>query len=283
MNEMDWYYSIEVEPGVTTPGNQFSSIAPVRKLLSYIDSLEGLTLLDIGTMEGLIPILAERRGARAMGWDRSSNRANSTEKLDFLWDRLKAPRDVRYTDNLREFTDGFSGWFDVVVLAGVLYHTMDPFSTLLRARNMLSHGGLMVIETAICHDPFGMHFNGQCQFYPDPVDANYWFPSITTLVQMIECARMEVIAVERVDDTKDTSRLGLLCRAKPAIQSKSAWVTGQMGDGNVQANYEEFVRFKSIPYTNPPKVNVDRPVDYWTEMDQKEVENLIPLRLFDTV
>src|SRR5882724_5665125 len=67
-----WYYSMEMEPGKLTPGQSFSNVGLTRTLLQRAE-LNGHDCLDIGTMEGLIPVLMQRRGARSVtAYDRPS-------------------------------------------------------------------------------------------------------------------------------------------------------------------------------------------------------------------
>ena len=44
-----WYYSIEIEPGRFTPGQNFNSVSVVRDLLRGVD-VAGRRCLDIGSM-----------------------------------------------------------------------------------------------------------------------------------------------------------------------------------------------------------------------------------------
>src|SRR5438105_4811491 len=59
-----WFYDVELLPGVITKG-QFPDTMPLlpRMLLRKCD-LTGADCLDIGSMEGLIPVLMCRQGAR---------------------------------------------------------------------------------------------------------------------------------------------------------------------------------------------------------------------------
>jgi hypothetical protein len=61
----DWYYSIEMSPGVVTPGRLGDSAILTRRLLKGCQ-LEGTRCLDIGPMEGMIPAILARRGAKAI-------------------------------------------------------------------------------------------------------------------------------------------------------------------------------------------------------------------------
>ncbi|MFH4351513.1 hypothetical protein WAJ70_20705, partial [Acinetobacter baumannii] len=55
-----WYHTIDVVPGVTTPG--WFDLRPVVDLLPWPD-VRGKRCLDIGTYDGYLAFELERRGA----------------------------------------------------------------------------------------------------------------------------------------------------------------------------------------------------------------------------
>ena len=66
----DWYYTVEVEPGVFTAGADRANLSVTRKLLRRV-RYRGYDCLDVGTMEGVVPTLLERGGAeRVVACDR---------------------------------------------------------------------------------------------------------------------------------------------------------------------------------------------------------------------
>src|SRR5512145_2260297 len=58
----DWYYVAELAPGIWTPGKGHPNIIATRELLRRTD-VAGTRCLDVGTVEGLVPILLAHRGA----------------------------------------------------------------------------------------------------------------------------------------------------------------------------------------------------------------------------
>jgi SAM-dependent methyltransferase len=183
-----WYYSMEMEPGKLTPGQTFPNIALTRTLLRRAD-LNGQNCLDIGTMEGLIPILMQRRGARSVtAYDRPSA---LTSRIAAVKNRFGADFD---------FVSGFAladlpaqldhRTFDVVVMSGVLYHLFSPLSGLAIARGLVRNGGLMIVETAaIIADEPAMHWNSASRFKGEA----YFYPSVATLDYFARFLRMEII------------------------------------------------------------------------------------------
>src|SRR5215213_7115752 len=59
--ELDWWHTIEVVPGVVTPGGW--DLRPTATRLPWPPSLAGMRCLDIGTMDGFWAFELERRGA----------------------------------------------------------------------------------------------------------------------------------------------------------------------------------------------------------------------------
>ncbi|MGD0900128.1 MAG: DUF1698 domain-containing protein, partial [Thermoguttaceae bacterium] len=206
--------------------------------------------LDVGCMEWFASILAARRGAHVTAWDRLHDDMNSSdEKLDWLRSKIGGPevfvRSKRIGD-IRPGTDNY----DVVVLAGVLYHAMDPFATLLTARSLLRNGGLMLVETAVAPgDDSALCFNNHGRFYWDPAQANYWLPTLPCLDAMLRCARLSPLDGVWIDDP--VARFGVVCRAVPHVPDDHPWMQAQMDGGAVAANYGEFIDWRGVESTAP--------------------------------
>jgi len=291
--ELPWYYSIEYAPGEVTPGQRFASIAPVRRLLERID-VDARWCLDLGTMEGLVPILLQRRGAKMVAWDRTCNLPASAPKQTFLSDRLGVPIFCEFTPHLASFQSSGHGPFDVVVLSGVLYHTIDPFGTLLRARSFLRHGGLMIVETAAIRDTRpAMDFNaGGAGGYPNAADANYWFPTTAGLEAMLACARLDPLAVAWAPSEWNLIRLAVACRATHGVPQAGDWYRGQEEiAGNVAANYAEYLSWERlqsdaplVPFEGDARgSDLSAMVKLSGAVSPDEVERLTVLRLEDRV
>lgn len=259
MLRTEWYYSIEVAPGLITPGKPFLSMGLVRCLLARMP-VEGQRCLDIGAMEGMMSILMERRAAQHVTcWDRSVNQSHG--RVQFLREQLGVQLDFVYTDHFAQLREALPrAQFDIVILAGVLYHVVDPFATLLRARSLLRHGGLMLVETAgVLDDTAFAAFNSHGRFYPNPVDANYWFLSVAGLDALCRCARLEPLDFLWLQDPASIPRrMACVCRATEGVPGLDPWLCGQALDGNVRENYAEFIDWTRchtdrapLPYDHP--------------------------------
>jgi len=245
-----WYYSIEIEPGRFTPGQNFNSISVVRDLLRGID-VAVRRCLDIGSMEGLSSVLMCRRGGRVTTYDRY----DCTDKINLVKDCTGA--DFTFITGA-PFCDlpRLEAPADVVVFAGMLYHMFDPMSGLFTARNMVRNGGIILIETAAIDAPgFSMHFNASGRFYPQPEQSNYWFPTPAMLEYQCRMARLELLDVAWLPQW-DTPvgplvRLGLVCRAVARIKTDDLWLHRQDQQDlpamvEVARNYREVVSWDRV-------------------------------------
>lgn len=194
--EQYWYYAIELAPGVVTPGQRFPNVALTRDLISRI-SLQGTRCLDIGTMEGLVPVVLKRGGAAdvvaidGMEFAEKIACVKSAYDVDFAYipgvmsgSMLRALEE-RYASEITRFglVDGPKPRraFDVVVCSGMLYHVYSPFHVLASARSVLRPGGLLVVETAALPlDAYMMQYNFAGTGYVlGPSDT--WFPTVPLL------------------------------------------------------------------------------------------------------
>ena len=139
-----WYHTIDVAPGVTTPG--WFDLRPIVDLMPWPD-VRGKRCLDIGTYDGYLAFELEKRGAAEV---------IATDVEDhLLWDwppdyRAKdLPRDPGFSGppkgdgfrlvkeltgskvewralNIYDLDPADIGTFDVVVCGSLLLHLRDP-------------------------------------------------------------------------------------------------------------------------------------------------------------
>ena len=60
------YYSVELMPGLITKGQYPDSFPMLPRILLRNCDLRGTTCLDVGSMEGLIPVVMCRQGAKTV-------------------------------------------------------------------------------------------------------------------------------------------------------------------------------------------------------------------------
>ena len=178
-----WYQKFELAPGVWTPG-----VADSKQLLAWFELPEdlcGVRALDIGTANGAVAFELERRGAEVTAIDIYDERHFGFRALaDLVESRVIFHQASVY--EVREVTTGF---FDLIVFFGVLYHLRHPLLALDRLRHVAS--GRLLLETAVCdHDTPGA--GAIARFYRrDELagDASNWFaPNLPALIDWVESA-----------------------------------------------------------------------------------------------
>jgi 2-polyprenyl-3-methyl-5-hydroxy-6-metoxy-1,4-benzoquinol methylase len=191
-----WYYSVELKPGLFTRGDEHPNVVCTRELLARL-APSGLDVCDIGTMEGVIPVLLKRRGARSVV---ALDAIDSGEKVRLVQvctgesfeyiPRLSLSRVKEALSERARLSSYCSEWgqtkvqtgFDVVVLSGVLYHVFSPFHVLGLARTLLKRGGLLIMETAASNqERYAQNwvFRGDKWIYPGGTDT--WFLTLKLL------------------------------------------------------------------------------------------------------
>jgi tRNA (mo5U34)-methyltransferase len=138
-----WYHSIEIEPGVVTPGAH--PLGELRQVLEHLKlpaSLEGLSVLDIGAWDGFFSFEAERRGAeRIVAYDLTPE-----DYFGFATAKELLGSKVDYVQgSVYELRREAVGTFDIVLCAGVLYHLRYPLLALDRIHDVCD--GYMLLET----------------------------------------------------------------------------------------------------------------------------------------
>jgi tRNA (mo5U34)-methyltransferase len=149
-----WYHSIEVAPGVVTPG--WFDLRPIIDKLPWPD-VRGRRCLDVGTSDGFLAFELERRGAAEVvaadisehdGWDLEvRGRENAQEYLHaiegptmgvgFSIARELLGSSVRYERiSVYDLSPEVIGTFDIVVCGSLLLHLRDPLRGLEAIRSV---------------------------------------------------------------------------------------------------------------------------------------------------
>jgi tRNA (mo5U34)-methyltransferase len=209
----EWYHSIELAPGVVTPGR-----APLetweRELRNLqLPDLRGKSVLDVGAYDGFFSFAAERLGAsRVVSLDHYVWFADmATYMRDWRESRrtgapIPAPHESHHwrpqeLPGRRPFDAAHAflgsraepvvgdfmtmdltplGQFDVVLLLGMLYHLEEPLRAARRLATLTAPGGMAVIETEAM-EVAGLGEAAFCEFFPGTElnnDAsNWWAPN----------------------------------------------------------------------------------------------------------
>ncbi len=162
-----WYHTIELAPGVTTPG--FVDLRPFLRR-SLPRSLKGRRCLDVGTFDGFWAFAMEDRGAASVvGIDvddtaqlehpplrREANiaAARASGVVPGVGFQLAAAARNsaarRVSCNVYDLdVDAIGGPVDFVLVGTILQHLRDPVRALERVRSVLAPGGAAVLVETI--------------------------------------------------------------------------------------------------------------------------------------
>jgi tRNA (mo5U34)-methyltransferase len=228
----EWYHSIELAPGIVTPGRQ--PLQYWQKELAHLQlpDLHGKSVLDIGAYDGFFSFAAERLGAaRVTALD---HYVWSTDMAGYMKDwreskrtgaPLPPPHESRHwrpqeLPGRRPFEAARSvlgskvepvvgdfmtmdlsklGCFDVVLFLGVLYHLEEPLQAVRRVASVTAPGGLAVLETEAISVP-GLEDRALCEFFPgrelnnDPT--NWWAPNGKALEGLCRAAGFREVVLK---------------------------------------------------------------------------------------
>lgn len=237
-----WYYSVELLPGVVATGQYPHDVPLLPRLALRRCDVAGASCLDVGTMEGVIPTLLAKRGAREVLAVDAANHAlgklaavRHYHGVDFDY------RSVGFMYDL-DRTLGDRG-FDLVNCSGLLYHVFSPLGLLGAVRPLVNRDGLVVISTYVTLDPDPvMEFNAGGRFWAE--GNTFWILSVPLLDYLlrymrllpIDCLHLPTAALsapwyERLgrnfDFEKDAAYVSVVCRAVDAVEA-DPWMQESM-------------------------------------------------------
>lgn len=191
MHQIRWFHSIELEPGIVTPGLHTcypSGSDYYSRRFGLPRELKGQSVLDIGAWDGLYSFEVEKRAAsRVLAVDVDQSEGGNwggTKGFNFAKKILRSNVEFRPI-NVYELDPVKIGVFDVVMQFGVLYHLKNPLLALENTARVT--GKYALIETAV------VPRRGIYRFYRNdfPVFAflpghaddptNYFYPNIAGL------------------------------------------------------------------------------------------------------
>jgi tRNA (mo5U34)-methyltransferase len=143
---LDWWHTIEVAPGVVTPG--WWDLRATAELLPWPASLAGLRCLDIGTMDGFWAFELERRGAaEVVAIDLADHSRGDMPRRCFRTAAELLGSRVEYRElDVHDLDPASVGEFDLVVMGYVLQMVRDPLRALEAVRGVC-RGELILLDT----------------------------------------------------------------------------------------------------------------------------------------
>jgi 2-polyprenyl-3-methyl-5-hydroxy-6-metoxy-1,4-benzoquinol methylase len=221
-----WYYNVELMPGLITKGQYPDSFPMLPRILLRNCDLRKSTCLDLGSMEGLIPVLMCRQGAKAV---------LATDAIDHCREKMAAVR-YYYKANFEFQQVGLMyglnnklrksgrGSFDIINLSGLLYHVFSPLMVLAGVRPLLKRNGLMIVSTNVVADhSFTMQFNNAGRLQEEV--NTFWYVSVEALDYLLRYLKLAPIdclyishrdiksSVRYVTDV-ESGYLSVVCRAR---------------------------------------------------------------------
>jgi 2-polyprenyl-3-methyl-5-hydroxy-6-metoxy-1,4-benzoquinol methylase len=249
--ESFWYSTIELAPGVFSPGLNIPTVALTRAALRAI-SLNGLKCADIGCVEGVIPVLLTRRGAQSVV---AYDRIDWTSKVNLV--KACYGAEFQYISGMNYAAFQAQAMkldahpFDVVVFSGVLYHMFDPLGGLLRTRSLVRDGGLVLVETsALLNEVMALFFNADGWIIPPP---NYFVPSVACLDYLLRLCRLVPLDFVYLGPgggklPKEHIRVCVACRA---VDSPQAFKSGEW-DSHLVTDFSDYLDWKSTASESRP-------------------------------
>ena len=138
-----WHSPIDLGHGVVTRGwSAQRRFARRLRLMQIPDDLTNKRVLDIGTWDGFFSFELERRGAQVLAIDIWSEDALA----NFLFAREKLNSKVEYKRlDVHDLDPSQVGKFDIVLCAGLFYHTRYPLEALENIRSVTKD--FLILET----------------------------------------------------------------------------------------------------------------------------------------
>lgn len=186
-----WYYSIELLPGEVMPGAYSAELPMLPRPMLRRCEVDGMACLDVGTMEGLVPVLLAKRGARdVLAVDFSDHCVAKLAAVQHYHGVRFSYRSVGLLYGLHRQLRRRS--FDLVNCSGLLYHVFSPLMALAAVRPLVRRGGLVVVSTAVTLDPgFAMDFNAAGRMQSE--GNTFWYPSARLLDYLLRYLRLAPI------------------------------------------------------------------------------------------
>lgn len=155
---LEWYHTMDLREGVTTPG--FFDHRSILPRYGFPADLTGKRVLDVGTFDGFFAFEFERRGAQVVSLDVPDAsaldfpahlaRTGLTRfqprhaNFDIAREALGSAVDRRFA-SVYDASPDLLGRFDMVFIGSVLIHLRDPVGALMALRTVLAEGGEIVI------------------------------------------------------------------------------------------------------------------------------------------
>jgi tRNA (mo5U34)-methyltransferase len=205
-----WYHSIEIAPGVLTPG--WFDLRPIVDRLPWPD-VHGKRCLDVGTSDGFLAFELERRGAAEVlavdiaghsewDWEHDMRELGPAYLHNIEGSQLGAgfevARSLLGSDVRRERLSAYDltpetiGQFDVVVCGSLLLHLRDPMRALHAIRSvcrehLLSTDQVDLLRSLLARRRALIRLDGTSGI------TQWWIPNAAGHRQMIRASGFDIV------------------------------------------------------------------------------------------
>jgi tRNA (mo5U34)-methyltransferase len=207
INEVQWYHTLELAPGLVTHG--WFDLRGLAPRLPWPD-LQGARCLDVGTFDGFWAFEMERRGAAEVvavdllspgDWDWPYG--STPEAVSEIGERKRAgagfevARDAlsstvtRHDMSVYDLDEATLGSFDFVYVGSLLLHLRDPVRALERVRRVC-RGSLLLVD-AIDLTLTARHPRRPVASLDGRGRPWWWKPNLAGLVRMVEVAGFQLL------------------------------------------------------------------------------------------
>ena len=205
---LEWYHSIELAPGLVTPG-WFDTRSVLRRLV-FPDDLSGRRCLDVGTFDGFWAFEMERRGASVV------LAIDVIDPNQWDWPRNTQPKTVREIATMKGRGEGFEiaanalgsgvkrlernvydldpdevGTFDFVYVGSLLLHLRDPVRAVDAIRSVC-RGSALFVDAVDLELSWLFRRRPVARFDGDGRPW-WWRPNVAALVKYLHSASFEVV------------------------------------------------------------------------------------------
>ena len=211
VNELSWYHTIDVQPGVVTPG--WWDLRHALDAVAFPD-LTGARCLDVGTWDGFYAFELERRGAAEVvavdlpdltdldypaearadpDFDPSHAAIQSRSAGFQLVHELRGSSVEWRGCSIYDLDPDELGTFDVVVVGSLLVHLRDPVRALEAVRRV-TRGALFSIDYILPSISLASRRRPLFQLNGMGSDFQWWLPNAQGHRHLLRCGGFEVEA-----------------------------------------------------------------------------------------
>lgn len=203
-----WHHTFEIFPGVVTPGSYDPDFLLTK--INFPADISNQRVLDIGSSDGYISLMARRAGAEVVSIDYRPKNGHGFGVMEALSGYTFDYRQM----NIYDLSVDKMGQFDHVVFMGLLYHLPDLIKSMAIVRSICR--GHMYIETHCAVDlapdiAVARYYRGE-ELNKDIT--NFWSPNVACIRGMAYDSMFDLKHDETWGDryfghynvTEDTSR-----------------------------------------------------------------------------